>query len=244
MRKEIKAGIRQRQPSNVSVVDRKRGDVTGDGIVDNVYLTADKTEDSPFWKNITLVVQDGRTNEYERIPLKENAGYHPTIFLGDFTGDKVDDILIIIDTGGSGGTIYAYVFSFINGKISLIFDFDAFNEKYKYEVNYKNHFKAEVISFNLKKKYILDLQLKSKEYLAEIYYPNGTLKEPIKGWVSPLSGLYPIDFARDGTYELDAFQNIAGRYNADGLGWMKNVLKWNGREFVPERQTVSIFGAG
>lgn len=35
----------------------------------------------------------------------------------------------------------------------------------------------------------------------------------IEGWVNPLSGLYPIDFDRDGTYELEAHQTIAGRYS-------------------------------
>lgn len=232
---------RQLQAENNEVVQVKRGDVTGDGTIDTVYLTADQMPDSPFWQNITLVVRDGRTNQYEKIDLKENAGYNPTIFLGEFTGDTVEDILIVINTGGSGGTIYAYMFSFINGGIRQVFDSESFNEKYTYNVAYKDHYKATVTSFN-KKKYTIDLMYKGAGYLAEIYNADGTLKEPIEGWVSPLSGLYPVDFDRDGTYELNTFQNIAGRYNADGLGYMENVLKWNGKEFAPDRQHVAIFG--
>ncbi|HEU5139935.1 MAG TPA: hypothetical protein VFT51_08175, partial [Bacillales bacterium] len=98
------------------------------------------------------------------------------------------------------------------------------------------------ISRHLKQKYILDLTYKGKDYLSEIYNSDGTLKEPIQGWVNPLSGLYPIDFDRNGTYELEAYQRIAGRYNADSLGYVQTVLKWNGQGFVPEGQTVAIFG--
>ncbi|OLN22036.1 hypothetical protein BTO30_11845 [Domibacillus antri] len=233
---------RQLQAEHNTVVDVKRGDVTGDGTIDTVYLTADKTPDSPFWQNITLVIRNGRTNQYEKIFLKENAGYNPTIFLGDFTGNKMNDILIVINTGGSEGLIYAYVFSFMNGVFQQIFDSEVFNKQDQYDVTYKNHYKANVTSLNQKKKYAIDLTFKGDDYLVEIYNGDGTLKEPIRGWVSPLSGLYPVDFERDGIYELNAYQNIAGRYNADWLCYVENVLKWNGREFISARQNVAIFG--
>lgn len=220
----------------------EKGDVTGDGIPDTVYLTANQTPDSPFLQNITLFIKDGRTNQVQQVKLKQNAGYDPSIFLGDFTGNNVDDILVVINSGGSGGIIYAYVFSYADNKLEQIFDSEGFNEKSKYEVTYQDQFKAKVVSYNPSKKYILDLQYKGKEYLSEIYDKNGILKKPIEGWVAPLSGLYPVDFERDGIFELDAYQNIAGRYSADGLGWMMNVLKWNGREFVTDRQSIAIFG--
>lgn len=225
-----------------TIVSAKRGDVDGDGVIDNVFLIANKTPDSPFWQNITLAIQNGRTNHYQQIQMKNNAGYNPTLFLGDVTGNKVDDILVVIDSGGSGGMIYAYVFSYINGKMRQIFDSDAFNESVKYEVTYENYYRASVISYTPSEKYIVDLTYKGKDYLSEIYNKDGTLKEPIKGWVNPLSGLYPVDFDRDGTYELEAYQRIAGRYNADGLGNVETVLKWDGRVFVPERQNVAIIG--
>ncbi|MFJ8065722.1 hypothetical protein ACIQYS_13910 [Psychrobacillus sp. NPDC096426] len=241
-RQEIQNHQGESNPNNQVVIDWAMGDVTGDGVRDTVYLTGEKTEGSPFWKNITLVILNGKTNVYESIPLKENMGYNPTIFLGDFTGNHVDDIQIVIDTGGSGGTVYSYVFAFLDGKMKLIFDTDAFNEHSKYEVNYENHYRVTITSSNPKKEYTLDLTYKREDYLSEIYNVDGTLKEPIEGWVDPISGLYPIDYARDGTYELLSYQEIAGRYHADALGYVQNEWKWNGREFVSNRQTVSIFG--
>jgi hypothetical protein len=229
-------------PNRPIIVASKWGDIDGDGIIDNVLLTATQTPDSPFWKNITLVIQNGRTKYYQQISFKNNEGYNPTLFLGDFTGNKVDDILVVIDTGGSGGTIYSYVFSYISGQIMQNFNSDTFNEDYQYSVSYLDQYKATVVSNKLKERYILDLTYKGKEYLSEIYDNNGDLKEPIEGWVNPLSGLYPVDFDRDGTYELEAYQRIAGRYNADSLGFVQTVLKWNGQVFSHERQNVLIIG--
>ncbi|QDQ00759.1 hypothetical protein FOH38_09930 [Lysinibacillus fusiformis] len=234
--------ITANQPMAPQVIQTKFGDINGDGLFETVFLMGTKAPDSPLWRNLTLTIFYGQTRQFEQIMLKENLGYNPTIFLGDFTGNHIEDILVVSDTGGSGGIINGEIFSSINGKVRSIFDTESFNNKLKYTVNYENNYKASVRSMNPQKRYILDLQYKGQDYLAEIYNKDGTLKQPIEGWVDPISGLYPIDFDRDGTYEILAFQAIAGRYHADGLGYIENVLKWNGREFVVERQTAAIYG--
>jgi len=226
-----------------NVVAYAKGDVTGDKIPDNVYLTGIKTPDSPFTQNITLVIQDGRTGMFTRIPLRENAGYDPTLFLGDFTGNRVSDILIGIATGGSGGTMYYYIYSFMNSRVQLLFDIDAYNEQYKYDVTYKDNYKVEVISKKNNTKYLIDISDRGGDYLNEIYYQNGKLKTPINGWVDPLSGLYPVDFDLNNVYELLAYQQIAGRYHADSLGYVLNSLKWEKNMFILYNQNVAIFGS-
>lgn len=241
-RQQVLDRLREANYNGQIVITQKRGDVTGDGLVDTIFLTGEMTQESPFWKNITLVIHYGNNDLYERISLKENAGYNPTIFLGDMTGDKVDDIQIVIDTGGSGGTIYSYVFSYLEGELHQIFDTETYNEISAYQVKYLDNYKASVQSSYPKKRYIIDLIYKGKEYLSEIYQEDGALKTPIEGWVDPMSGLYPIDFARDGTYELLSFQRISGRYHADVIGEVQTTWKWNGQEFIADRQSVSIFG--
>ena len=226
-----------------NVVSYARGDVNGDKIPDNVYLTGIRTPDSPFTQNITLVIQDGLTGNFTSIPLRENAGYNPTLFLGDFTGDNVSDILIGIASGGSGGTMYYYVYSFINNIAQLLFDFNLYNEQYKYDVTYKNNYKVEVVSKINNEKYLIDISLKGADYLNEIYYENGKLKNPIAGFVNPLSGLYPVDFDSNKVYELLAYQKIAGRYNADSLGYILNTLKWENNKFDLDNQNVAIWGS-
>lgn len=225
-----------------NVVAFVRGDVNGDKVIDNIYLTGTRTPTSPFVQNITLLIQDGRTGVTTSVPLKENAGYDPTLHLADFTGDGVKDIQIGIASGGSGGTMYYYIYSYINNIPRLIFDFNLYNELFKYEVTYKDDYKVEFISRQNNERYIIDLTYKGTEYLNEIYDKNGKLREPIEGFVNPISGLYPIDFDSNGVYELLAYQRIAGRYNADAIGYVQNTLKWNGTVFMLSNQNVAIFG--
>lgn len=164
------------------IVAYARGDVNGDRIPDGVYLTGVKTADSPFIQNITLVIQDGRTGRFTSIALVENTGYNPTLFLGDFTGNAVDDILISIATGGSGGIMYYYIYSFINNIPGLLFDVDVYNDEYKYSVIYKDNYKVQVISEKNNKKYIIDISNRGSDYINEIYDENGRLKSPISGF--------------------------------------------------------------
>ena len=225
------------------VVAYARGDVNGDRIPDNVYLTGTKTSSSPFVENITLIIQDGRTDRFTKILLNQNSGYGPRLFLGDFTGNRVKDILIGIDSGGSGAATYDYIYSFINNVPRLLFDFNVYNDEYKYSVNFKDNYKVEIISEKSNEKYIIDISSRDADYLNEIYDKNGKLKNPIEGFVNPLSGLYPVDFNSDGVYELLAYQRIAGRYNADALGYILNTLKWKNNKFDLNNQNVAIFGA-
>lgn len=234
----------QTQNNNMFILDFKRGDVNGDRIKDNVYLIGQMPSgsDSPFRDNITLIIQDGRTGQFTRTTLEQNAGYNPTLFLGDFTGNKIDDILISIDSGGSGGYAFYYIYSFIRNVPKVIFDFEQFNNKYAFVVTYKDNYEVKVNQKNSDNDYIINIRYKGKDYLSEIYDENGNLKDPIEGWVNPLGGLYPVDFRRDGTYGLYASRQVAGRYNADSLGYVQTSLEWNGTEFKPFFQTVGILG--
>lgn len=144
-----------------NVVAFAQGDVNGDGIPDFVYITGTK-QDSPHVQNITLMIQDGATGYISSIPLSENAGYNPTIFLGDFTGNGVNDIFISINSGGSGGIMYHYIYSFLNNRAQLLFDFNVYNKQYQYTVTYQDQYKVEVVSIANNEKYIIDISTRDK----------------------------------------------------------------------------------
>lgn len=218
-------------------------DVNGDKIPDYVYLTGIKTESSPFFQNITLIIQDGYIGRSTSIAPQENAGYNPVLFLGDFTGDGVADIMVSINSGGSGGIMYHYIYSDVGNTVRQLFNFEEYNSLYQYIITYKDYYLVEVRSSMNNMKYLLNISYKGQEYLNEIYNRDGILKAPVSGFVNPLSVLQPVDLNSDKVYELLAFQKIAGRYNADSLGYVQNILKWENNLFRLDNQTVAIFGA-
>jgi len=233
---------RQVQPV---VVSSAYGDVTGDMVPDHVYLTAvpSETPSSAYVTQITLHIQDGTTRQVYNVPLKENAGYNPTLFLGDFTGDGVQDIMITIDSGGSGAFTYDYIYSFVNHHARLLFDFNQYNEQNTYTVTYMDQYKVKVVSPATGQTYLIDISGRGSEYLSQIYNADGTLKEPIQGWADGVSGFYPVDIDRNGVYEVRAYQQLSGLYHADSLGYVINTLQWNGSKFGILQQWVAIFGS-
>jgi hypothetical protein len=228
--------------NDTNIIAEAYGDVNGDNIRDYVYLTGTRTPNSGYIQNITLVIRDGRTGIKQRARLKSDSGYSPAVTLQDFTGDKIKDIMIGIASGGSGGIMFYYVFSDVNNRLTQLFDYEEYNLRYSYKVEFADYYKVNVTNVEKNVVFVIDITYKGKEYLDEIYTPEGILKQPVEGWVDPLGGLYPIDFDGNGVYELLGYQSIAGRYHADSLGYVQSVLKWNGRKFYLMEQYVGVFG--
>lgn len=225
------------------ILDSARGDVTGDGVPDEVWLMGYQQDvSSPFITGITLLIKEGATSRTYRITPSENAGYNPRLFLGDFTGDSISDILVTIESGGSGATTYDYLYTLVGGKAKLLFNSEAYNDYWKYKVDYLNGYRLQLTNINTRRVYILDITSRGKAYLDEIYNPDGTLKVPVEGFVDPLSGLYPVDFDRDGVYELMAMQGVSGLYHADRFGYVTNILKWQSNGWKLQDQWFSIYG--
>lgn len=234
------------QSRRPEIVSGAYGDVNGDGIMDYVFLTAVKSVDlsSPYLTQITLHIQDGVTRKMNTIPLNENgnAGYNPTVSLGDFTGDGIMDILVRIDSGGSGAFTFDYVYSFVNNQSKKLFDFNQYNEQNQYTVIYLDHYKVSVKSSATGNSFLIDISDRGVEYLSQIYDRNGKLKKTVQGMVDGVSGFYPVDMERDGVYEIQAYQKVSGLYHADSFGYIINTLKWDGQKFLIWQQWLATFG--
>ncbi|OPA75392.1 spore coat protein [Paenibacillus selenitireducens] len=233
-------------PHNTYVLDRKQGDVNGDGIPDKVYLVGEKPDGSSgiFEEHITLIIIDGYSQHMTTVELRNNAGYNATLFLGDFNHDHVADILVRIDAGGSGGYLYAYLYSFRNNMLKELFNSDSYNKEYSFHMHYENMYKASVSSPSLNVLFLLDLTTKGPEYLSQFYQEDGKLKKPTQGEVLALGELYPIVVQRnDMNYDLYVLQRIIGTINADTLGYVENLLTWEQDHFRSARLTVSILGS-
>lgn len=227
---------------SISLLDFKLGDVNGDNVIDFVYLYGNKPDGSAgiFADNITLFIQDGASKKVTQVNFKYNAGYNARLFLGDFTMDRVSDIKVDIDSGGSGGYLYSYIYSFRNNILQELFDFERFNNEYRYRVDYGDFYKVYIGNVALDKLLILDISFKGYDYLSKFYDENGKLKQAATGEVLPLGGLFPIAVnEKTNSFDLLSVQRVIGASNADTLGYVVNLLTWNGRAFAIQRM-VSV----
>ncbi|MFL0245469.1 VCBS repeat-containing protein [Candidatus Clostridium stratigraminis] len=232
-------------PPRLYLLDMKLGDVTGDGIPDKVSLFGSKPDGSKgiFADNITVVIEDGSTKQRETITPEFNSGYNASLFLGDFTKDKVDDIKVSIDAGGSGGYGFFYIYSFKNNNLQEIFNFDSYNKEYIYKVDYADFYKVHVANVLLNKLFVLDISYKGYDYLSLYYNEDGRLKKPIQGEVLAIGALIPVvNNERSNSFDLLAFQRIIGTTNSDTLGYIQNFLTWDGHNFVSSRIFAAIPG--
>ncbi|MGN7760530.1 VCBS repeat-containing protein [Paenibacillus sp. 22594] len=229
---------------NITLLDIKQADVNGDRTLDNIYLFGNKPEGTgDFADQITLAIQDGHSNITTTVNLQYNAGYNARLFLGDFSKDGVADILISIDSGGSGGYGIFYVYSFKDNHLQEMFNVEKYNTEYKFNVNYEDFYKVSIGNPQLNVLFTIDISYKGVEYLSQYYNEDGKLKQPVKGEVLALGALYPIvTNPKSNSYDLLAIQRIIGTTNSDTLGYVENILTWEGTKFISTRLLVAILG--
>lgn len=223
-------------------MDWKTGDVNGDGVLDNVYLYGNV--DGPpsiYADNIALVIHEGVSNRSTTVQFKNNAGYNARLFLGDFNQDHIPDIMVSIDTGGSGGYGIFYIYSFKNNHLSELFNSDQYNAAYTFQVNYADFYKVHIESHSPYRLFIMDISTKGSDYLSEFYDANGKLKKLVEGGVLALGAVNPI-ITNNKSYNFDllAQQRIIGPTNADTLGYVENLLSWKEAQFHSNRLSVSV----
>lgn len=236
----------EREEVKVDALDFSQGDVTGNGSIDNVYIGGSKTfgEASSYAENLQLIVREGLTQKRISVPLDIGSGYNPSLFLGDFTGDDVKDILITVFGDGEGAYMYAYIYSMVDGEPKLLFDYKTFNEAYNGSATYKDYYKVEVEMAKPPKIYEIDISQQDEEYLASIYDENGDLDQPIVGNVSGLIALNPLDYDRDRVYELSAIQRISDTDKKETIGLIETFLEWQEatQTFEPVEQYAAVYG--
>lgn len=228
-----------------SIIDTKLGDVTGDGILDEISLVGTQTSGSHgenYFNNITLRVTDGKDNKTTYLRFKFNSGYSPKIILGDFTSNNTADIFISINSNPSTGEYFYYLFSFLDNTPKSLFNFMQFNEFSKYDVIFKDYYEVQIKGVNSNMVFSISIRDKDESYLSKLYGKDGKLIEPKIGSVLPLGNLFPVDVNDDNVLELLALQRIVGTFSNDTLGYVQTFLSFNGKFFSPGLIMVSLTG--
>ncbi|WP_409174532.1 hypothetical protein [Brevibacillus fortis] len=119
---------------NTYVLDYKMADVNGDSIEDKVILVGTKemidgTLDA-YADNLSIVVQDGKNQGYVKYDwlfkgedgsLHGELGREPNLIIGDYTGNKVNDIIVTAPQGGNGGNVDHLVLALEENKLKMVF---------------------------------------------------------------------------------------------------------------------------
>lgn len=228
------------------VIDFLQGDVSGEGCEDNVYLVGEKKfgENSNFVKNMSIRIESPTCDTKYSFSLPQGSGYAPILFLGDFTGDGMQEILVTYYTAPNGGYTYNYIYKIIDGEPRLIFDSSKFNEAYTGLVQYLDNYKVLVETEKLGKKYWIDISNKDAAYLDQIYTKEGKLIEPKEGEILGIIATNPADFDSNKIYNLSAVQRIIGISPQDTLALLETFFKWvpGNERFEPFMQYVSLIG--
>ncbi len=223
-----------------TVIATEAADVTGDGVKDSITLVGTSPDDnSAFQNSISLRIFDASTNKMIEADLKDFGGYEPKIFLGDFTGDKVKDIMISAPTGGSGGIIDNRIVTVKDGKAQLIFGEDD-NAGLALSGKFADGFKANLKVEQLNKDFTVDLSAFKDGYVeGGTYDASGKLKVDVEPWADGFSLLEPVEYTGDGTYYLRGIQSISGVAHVNRISNMESLWKYSDGKWVPCNVTYS-----
>ncbi|NEW07501.1 hypothetical protein GK047_15960 [Paenibacillus sp. SYP-B3998] len=215
------------------ILQTREIDVTGDGKPDHVALVGTKLDSSsPYYAKLSIVVS-GQGQNPVVIPLK--GGYNPQIVFCDFNGDKLPEIYVAAETGGSGGLSTYYLYSLKNNVPTAI----PLPTPLHVDAMFKNNYVVKLKIKETGKSYKIDLKDKKADYDQFGVYKSGKLIKPIIVDVHPYGMLAPIDIEHDGVCELKGVQRISGIANADTIAYVTSIWKWKDGKWVLKDSSIN-----
>lgn len=235
------------------LIDSVIGDINGDGIPEIIGVYGDKEAGSELIHNIEIkvesIVESENPNWFGWGSITELNGYNPTLFLGDFTNDQVSDILFSSDTSFNAmnsldrGSYGASVITYREGNMETVFVSNMYNSLHPYMAEFEDYYKISIRNVRMNQLLFLDISYKGMEYLSEYYDQEGKLIKPVRSKVLGADPILPIARnLKEKTFDLLAIHSITGSSVEDILGYVTNILQWNGEEFVIVDMMVSAPG--
>lgn len=228
-------------PDDALILGTVEADVTGDGLVDTIYLTGRRKHvDSTYADDLRLSVKSGADATFKTHSLSRLGGYRTNLFAGDFSGDKVPDVYLEVESGGSGGWSYHNIVSFNGNEAKEIFG-DNNNQSQSIKGEFVDGLKVELTNTANGKTAALDVSDRLQDYVRlGIYGEDGILQKETQTMTAPFSRLTPIDYDNDGVFELKGIQRISGAYRADGIADVESVLKYKDDDWMLKSVKVII----
>lgn len=226
--------------NNEKIIDYKLGDVTGDGINDEVYIMS-----CAFTQCINkyyLVIKEGNSDKVLNYELQEN-NYKFEFDLVYFKDKNKKEIFIRSIDECFGGCIKGQVLTYERGGLKEIFNSNEFYEENKISAFYRENYKVEVLNYERNKKYIVDIKENLDYYLDFVYYCDGKVKEgKEKANISSVWGCnsyYPMGSQ---VANISIIQKVIGQSDTDNICLIESTLKWQDKSFNIVHQIVILNG--
>lgn len=195
--------------ANAQTYDNKHFVVSKE-LSSDVRLSYHNYADSEIYKtNIEITIITG--NQTLTITPTINQGYNPTLFFGDFLGNGLEQILLFIDSGGSGAYTYVYIYSVQNNELTVIFDYQNYHFTYKTSI----------------KDNILKIYNDTQTFLVDIH-DKPTSDMPT--YIAPFNTALPYFNIALQKYYLITLQKIVGGYEANTYGYVANLIELSTEE--------------
>lgn len=222
------------------ILDIKSGDVTGNGVDDEVYITACLNETCKYRSYLTL--KEKISGKVHNIGIDEEY-YKFEIMLESFKDPCKKDIFLRCIGDGYGGHVRGKIFSYEDGRLAEIFDSEVFCEKNKLSAFYKNDYEIEVRNSERNKKYFISIRENYKYYLDFVYDKNGKVKHgKEKVNIGRVFECYPFYKFGSEVSSLSISQKILGQADTDYIADVESIVKWEEEDFMIINQTVNIKG--
>lgn len=162
---------------------------------------------SAFQENISLKIVTG--GEEKEVVPNANSGYDPSVFLGDFLGNGLNQIFYSVESGGSGGYSFYQLFSAEKGEIVSVFDSQNISQ------NISATMQGDIINI---------------EYLGQTLLLDAS-KNDLSGarevTVSPINTILPLFSTAFDRYQMLVYQKVYVDYTANNVGYVTTLLDFS-----------------
>lgn len=158
-------------------------DVTGDGKNDTIYLLAHKFDKSDFYRDhYKIAVVDHKKNSMKQTILPENVdgGYDASLILADVFGSKAKEVLLVSNTGGSGGIVNFAAYTYDSKGLKLLMDSDKSYKTTEITGVFKDGYQVDIAIKGMNKKFTIDAKDRKPFYEEGKLYIDGKVAKPEK----------------------------------------------------------------
>lgn len=195
---------------------------------------------SPYFDELELKILTSDEHSYT-FPLSY-GGYNPQLFLGDFTGKGISQLLITSSSGGSGDYADIHLYGFENDGLEELFSSAQFNNRFSYNTYYLPYYEAQITSYAADLVFNLKLTQLSPDHLSLIYNNAGQVTTKNEPLVSAINAAFPIKLPQNTYYDLLLWQRIIGPTNADTLGTIQTLITFVSAPFELVDQSLVTSG--